>query len=93
MKFSDFVKTYPYYSRFRFSNYNGNVVFNFNGNEFDPFDSQGNLKERLYHFLGNKWPPENINDFLVSDNSDYKEAVKENELYRFIGHANYTKPN
>ena len=89
MKFSDFVKKYPYYSRFRFSSNNGNVVFNFNGDEYDPFDSQGRLVKTLYHFPGDSWPPENINDFLITDDKKANEELEGFPLYRFNGRAEY----
>ncbi|EDO48021.1 predicted protein [Nematostella vectensis] len=51
MKFTEFAKRYPYYSRFRFSaDEHGDVQFNFNGDEYDPFDKNGNLVKTLYRF-------------------------------------------
>jgi len=42
MKWSDFKKKYPNYSRYRFSEDDaGNVQFLFNGDFFDPFNSDG----------------------------------------------------
>ena len=95
MKFSEFVKKYPHYSRFRFSNRDGDVVFNFNGYEYYPFDKDGNIAKTLYRFPGNKWKPENINDFLDTDDQKaYKEATEQVEgfpqKYKFNGHAEYS---
>ena len=83
MKFTEFVKRYPNYSRYRFSSDDGgNVVFLFNGQEYNPFDSDGQLIEK-YHFPGDKWKPENINDFL------YKKADVGFPLYKLNRHAEY----
>ncbi|XP_048588585.1 uncharacterized protein LOC125572279 [Nematostella vectensis] len=95
MKFTEFVKRYPYYSRFRFSaDEHGNVQFVFNGDEYDPFDKNGNLVKTLYHFPGNSWKPENIQDFLVADDTQaYKETIQQlfgfPKQYRLDARAEY----
>ncbi|XP_048579609.1 uncharacterized protein LOC125560969 [Nematostella vectensis] len=95
MKFTEFVKRYPYYSRFRFSaDEHGNAQFVFNGDEYDPFDKNGNLVKTLYHFPGNSWKPENIQDFLVADDTQaYKETIQQlfgfPKQYRLDARAEY----
>jgi hypothetical protein len=77
MKWSDFKKKYPNYSRYRFSEDDaGNVQFLFNGDFFDPFNSDGTLKLILYHFYFDKYPPENIKDFLdTNDKNTYEKEL------------------
>jgi len=68
MKFTDFVEKYPNYSTNRFSpDVNGNVRFLFNGDDYNPYDKNGNLVNTVYEFpswRGETPKPENIHDFL-----------------------------
>jgi len=68
MKFTDFVERYPNYNTNRFSqDVNGNVRFLFNGNDYNPYDKNGNLVKTVYEFpswRGETPKPENIHDFL-----------------------------
>ena len=66
MKWTEFVKRYPNYEKHRFFNEGGDVKFLFNGDYYDPFNPDGSLKKTFYHFAGDSWNPENINDFLGS---------------------------
>ena len=92
MRWSVFREKYPSYSRFRFSaDERGNVQFNFNGQEYDPFDAHGNLTKTLYRFPsyeGHTYEPENIQDFL---NSDYKE-VSPFPKALLLSHKRYSVP-
>ncbi|EDO29452.1 predicted protein [Nematostella vectensis] len=72
----------------------GDVQFVFNGDEYDPFDKNGNLVKTLYHFPGNSWKPENIQDFLVADDTQaYKETIQQlfgfPKQYRLDARAEY----
>ena len=68
MRFTDFVEKYPKYSTNRFSpDVNGNVRFLFNGDDYNPYDKNGNLVKSVYEFPsweGETPKPENIHDFL-----------------------------
>jgi len=68
MRFTDFVEKYPKYSTNRFSpDVNGNVRFLFNGDDYNPYDENGNLVKTVYEFPsweGETPKPENIHDFL-----------------------------
>ena len=72
MKFSEFAKKYPHYSRFRFGNEDGYVVFYFNGETYNPF-SNGKLIKTFFHFPNDSYKAEDINDFLYG--KDYKEEI------------------
>jgi len=86
MKFTEFVKKYPNYSTNRFSqDVNGDVRFLFNGDDYNPYDKNGNLIE-IYKFpswRGETPEPENIHDFLGSKFP--KEYVLTNKKYPIPG--------
>ena len=63
MKWTEFKARYPNYEPYRFSSQNGEVRFLFNGDDYDPFDSHGNLK-KIYYEFGGGYGHENIKDFL-----------------------------
>ena len=68
MKFTEFIKKFPKYDRYRFSNEGGQVRFIFNSDKYDPFDNNGNLIKTLYKFPswnGHTYKPEDIRDFLA----------------------------
>ena len=70
MKWTDFKRKYPNYSRFRFGENKNDVEFLFNDDNYDPFNKDGTLKKTLYHFPswnGHTYEPENINDFLYTN--------------------------
>ena len=76
MKWKDFIKKYPNYSRYRFSaDNNGFVSFIFNGDEYTPINADGTFNKEIFHFPHDGWPAENIHTFLNSD--DKKTFEKE----------------
>ena len=100
MKFTEFVRRYPNYSRLRFgADKNGNVEFLFNDGNYNPFDKDGKLVKVLYQFPswnGHTYKPENIKEFLyTNDKKAFEKATEEvNEIefpkeYRFNKDAHY----
>src|SRR6056300_881014 len=67
MKWKDFIKKYPNYSRYRFSSdkLNGFVSFIFNVDEYTPINADGTFNKEIFHFDSHDtYPPENIHTFL-----------------------------
>ena len=68
MKFTEFQRRYPNYSSQRFhSDGDGNVRFIFDGNDYDPFDIDGNLIKTEYnfpHYYGKIYPTQYIYTYL-----------------------------
>ena len=91
MKWADFKRKYPNYTRYRFDeNYVGNVVFKFNGDNYNPFYDDGTLKKTLYHFPSSNGhiKTENINDFLGKPAFE-KATTEFPKNYRLNKNANY----
>lgn len=80
MKWKDFIKKYPNYSRYRFSAGNNNFVsFIFNGDEYYPINADGTFNQEIFHFDSHDtYPPENIHTFLNAHDKETFEKESAN---------------